>query len=107
MSNKKKVFSSEEKALIIKEHLLDKVPMSELCTKYGLPPSTIYTWQSQLFTNASLAFERKNDAKIGRGASLRYEKKIEELEKKLVQKNEVVSELMEEYVKAKKSIGVT
>ena len=95
-------FTSEEKAAIVRRHLVDKVPVSDLCDELGLQPTQIYTWQKQLFENAALAFERpgrktkQTDAK---------DRKIEALRAKLQQKNEVVSELLEEHVQLKKELG--
>ena len=95
-------FTSEEKAAIVRRHLVDKVPVSDLCDELGLQPTQIYTWQKQLFENAAMAFERpgrktkQDDAK---------DRKIEALRAKLQQKNEVVSELLEEHVQLKKELG--
>lgn len=64
-----KNFFPQEKAAIALRHLVDKTPVSDLCDKYGLQPTQIYTWQKQLPTNAALAFQaprqsiRQDDAK--------------------------------------------
>ena len=102
MTRQRRRFTSAEKAAIVRRHLVDKVPVSDLCDELGLQPTQIYTWQKQLFENAALAFERpgrqakQTDAK---------DRKIEALEAKLRQKNEVVSELLEEHVQLKKELG--
>lgn len=44
---KKKLYSSEEKAMIIREHLENKVPVSELSEKYEIHPNLLYKWQKQ------------------------------------------------------------
>ena len=53
-----------------------------------------------LFENGEMAFERTGNDK--RKSS--HQQRIEKLEAKLVQKNEVVAELLEEHVKKKKSL---
>ena len=64
-----------------------------------------YNWQKQFFENGAAAFERKlNSANVKRqdDASLA---KIEVLETKLQQKNEVIAELLQEHVQLKKANG--
>ncbi len=60
MIKRRKYPATEEKALILKMHLVEKVPMSDLCDEYDLQPSQIYRWQKQLFENAAAAFWRTN-----------------------------------------------
>ena len=100
MSQKRKYPAAEEKALILKRYLVEKVPISDLCDEYGLQPSQIYRWQKQLFENAAVAFRRTN-----RRAEEGKDHKIAALEEKLAKKNEVVAELMEDHVQLKKELG--
>ena len=103
MSTQRRSFTSELKATILKRYLVDKVPISDLCDEYGIKPNQIYGWQKILFDNADTAFRQSG----GRSASevTAKEETISRLQAKLLQKNEVISELMEENVRAKKSIG--
>lgn len=96
----KKNYTPEEKVVILKNHLLDKVSVPDLCDQYGLSPMTFYRWQKELFENAACVFAKKNG-----GASRLDKQKIESLEKKLEKKNEVLSELMEEHIALKKNLG--
>ena len=58
MSKKKRrSYSANEKAVILRRHLADKVPVSELCEEYKLQPSVFYNWQRQLFDNLETAVE--------------------------------------------------
>lgn len=41
----------EQKAAILQRHLIDKVPVSNLCNEYQLQPSLFYQWQWQMFEN--------------------------------------------------------
>lgn len=92
-------FSPTEKVAILKRHLLDKVPVSDLCDELDLQPSIFYRWQQAFFENGSAAFASKGDRQ-----STRLERRIGQLEDKLQVKNEVLSELMEEHVQLKKSV---
>jgi transposase len=39
-------FTAEQKATIVRRHLVDKVPVSDLCDEYKIQPSMLYTWQN-------------------------------------------------------------
>ena len=99
----RKHLQPEEKVAIIRRHLVDHVPISDLCDKYGMQPTQYYAWQRQFVENGALAFQRRKQN--GRQQQNRYEKKINFLEEKLQKKNEVVSELLEEHVQLKKELG--
>jgi len=98
--NHRRNFTPVEKVAILKRHLLEKVPVSELCQKYDLQPTVFYRWQKQFFENGFLAFETFQKPKTEP-----LQAKITQLEEKLTRKNEVVSELMETHLKLKKSLG--
>lgn len=100
MAEKRRFFSGEEKVAILKEHLLDKKPLSDICDKYQIQPTMFYRWQKQLFEKGALTFREEEDSKRNF-----FEKKIAQLETRLTRKNEVVSELMEENLKLKKNLG--
>ena len=87
---------------ILREHLIDKVPVSEVCDKHGVQPTMFYVWQKKLFEEGALVFEPSRGpsrAAAGEG------RKIESLEAKVRQKNEVLAELMGEHVALKKTLG--
>ena len=94
-------FSGQQKVAIVKAHLVDGVAISDLCDKHQIIPNQFYQWQKQLFENGEAAFERKG--KTGRKSA--QTRQIEQLRAKLVDKNEVIAELIEENVKAKKEFG--
>src|SRR5262245_35424418 len=95
-------FSAEEKVNIVKRHLLEGVPISNLCDEYQISPNFFYLWQRTLFENAHRAFE---NGRKPRAAEEAKERKIEQLEAKLQRKNEVLAELMEEHTILKKELG--
>jgi transposase-like protein len=103
MNTPRRRFGTDEKATILKRYLVDKVPLSDLCDEYGIKPNQIYTWQKTLFEHAGAAFQEA----VGRPTSKAsaQEERIARLQNKLQQKNEVIAELMEENIRAKKSIG--
>ena len=100
MKRKRKNYTPEEKVAILKRHLVDKAAVSDLCDQYQLQPTVFYRWQKEFFENGASAFERD---------TLRQKNKetdrIKALEQKLQRKHEVLSELMEEHVKLKKTLG--
>jgi transposase-like protein len=100
MSRQRKNYTPEEKVAILKRHLVEKVPVSDLCDELGLNPTVFYGWQKQLFENGVAAFQKPR----GRQAD-RRDQKIEKLQAKLAQKNEVLAELMQEHVQLKKELG--
>jgi transposase len=100
MTDSRKRFTAEQKVAILRRHLLEHVPVSDLCDEYSIQPSVFYRWQQQLFENGAAAFDRQS-----KGAEGSASQKVKALEEKLVRKNEVLSELMEEYVKVKKELG--
>ena len=103
MRTPRRRFGTDQKATILKRYLVDKVPISDLCDEYGIKPNQIYAWQKTLFDHAEAAF-LQSGSRAGGKPSVQDEK-ISRLESKLQQKNEVIAELMEENVRAKKSIG--
>ncbi len=103
MTDKKnKKHSAECKITLLKRHLVDGISVSELCDKHNIAPSLFYKWQQELFAQGTLVFE---SSKKNKKIATKHEEKISLLEKKLTQKNEVLSELMEEHLKLKKNIG--
>jgi transposase-like protein len=45
-----------QKADRLRQHHVDKVPISELCNQHRLQPSVFYTWQRHLWEHASQVF---------------------------------------------------
>ena len=57
MRKERKHFTAEEKVAILRRHLLEKVPVSDLCEELGLRPTEFYSWQKELFENHAAAFQ--------------------------------------------------
>lgn len=99
----RKDYSPPEKVSILRRHLIDKMPISDLCDELGLNPNLIYNWQKTFFEQGAAAFER--GGKKSKSSGDAKDRKIAALELKLATKNEVISELLEENVRAKKATG--
>src|SRR5580704_9990139 len=100
MRKERKHFTPEEKVAILRRHLLDKVPVSDLCEELGLRPTVFYRWQKEFFENGAAAFQGKS--RLDHPAE---QQRIEFLEKKIQTKDEVLAELMAEHIALKKSLG--
>ncbi len=48
MRKKRKNYTPEEKVRIIKEHLINGVPISELCDQHQLQPTVFYRWSPRI-----------------------------------------------------------
>src|ERR1051325_11255130 len=94
-------FSGEEKVKILRMHLLEGKPVSELCEQHKIQPSLFYQWQRTFSENGSRAFEGSGNAR----SESKMEKQVQELESNLRRKHEVLSELMEEHIRLKKDLG--
>ena len=45
MTRQRRHFTPEQKVGVLREHFLDKVPVSDLCEKYGIGVTLFYSWQ--------------------------------------------------------------
>jgi transposase-like protein len=100
MRKPRKNYTPVEKVAILRRHLIDRVPVSDLCDEHQLSPTLFYLWQKQFFENGASAFERK-----GTSPESQHLRIIAALREKLQRKNEVVAELMEEHIQLKKELG--
>jgi len=104
MSRQYRKFSVEQKADIVRRHLRDKVPVSDLAEEFQLQPSRIHQWVQQALARVELAFSGSPGRPEAKTSDVK-DQEIAKLKAKLLQKHEVISELMEENVKAKKANG--
>lgn len=103
MSESRRHFTGTQKLAILREHLLEKLPLSEVCRKHDIQPTLFYLWQKKLFEDGASVFESKAGSVRSQAAE---EKKLAAIEGKLQQKNEVLAELMGEHVALKKKLGL-
>ena len=99
-------FTTEQKVAILRRHLVDKLPVSDLCDEYRIQPSVFYGWQRQALEHLDVAVEagggRRSRASTRGDAQAR---RITALEAKLARKDQVIAEISEEYVQLKKEFG--
>jgi len=94
-------YTPSEKVAILRRNLLEKAPVADLCEEYQLHPSAFYQWLKQFFEKGAAAFTPDKPQPGTKAA----DRKIADLEAKLTRKHEVLSELMEEHLALKKTLG--
>ena len=100
MTRQRKHFTSEQKAAIVRRHLLDGKSVADVCDEYGLQPTVFYRWQKQVFESLPALFERKGDSgQRGR------EDEIQRLRRIVARKDEIIAEVTGELLDAKKNSG--
>jgi transposase len=104
MANKRKKYSAEEKVRLLRLHLLEKEPVSDICDRHGLNPNVFYRWQKQFFENGAAAFAQSGNGRKDSNSKT-LENKISKLQAKLASKDEVIAEIMASHVQLKKSLG--
>ena len=94
-----------EKVAILKRHLLDKVPVSDLCDETRPLPQPVLRLAQKVLRERP----RSPSTTAARAKAVEDAKdhKIQQLEAKLQRKNEVMAELMEAHTELKKSLGET
>jgi len=92
-------WSADDKIKLLRRHLIENVPISKICEDASLAPSLFHRWQEQLFQNAALALEGRRPERS------QDQQRIEKLESKIRQKDEVLAELMAEHISLKKEFG--
>jgi transposase len=102
---KRRKFSAEEKAAILRKHLAEKKPVSDVCDEYGIQPSVFYGWQRQLMENMAAALDGGTERRQRNGREERLASQVEALESKLTKKDSVIAEISEEFVRLKKELG--
>ena len=100
MKRQRQKYSAEKKVKILRRHLIEKVPVSDLCDEYGFHPTIFYRWQKAFFENGKVFFEP-----VDNSLKRKLEDKISKLESGLARKDEVIASIMADYVKLKKSLG--
>ena len=100
MKRQRKAYRPEEKVKIIRCHLVDGISVSDLCDEYQLKPNLYYRWQKEFFEGGAAAFVKESNRQVSH-----LKKQLLQAEEQLSRKNEVLAEVMEEYVRCKKNSG--
>jgi transposase len=53
---RRKQYTGEEKIAILRKHLPEGIPVSDVCDEPGLQPTAFYRWQKQLFEQGAVVF---------------------------------------------------
>ena len=91
MAKQRKHYTTEEKVSILRQHLLEHVPVSRLCDERSLQPTVFCHWQKEFFENSAAAFGRPT-----RSDKAPEHQQIAALERKLQRRNEILARLMDE-----------
>src|SRR5215467_4680185 len=86
-------YTPEQKAALVRQHVVDKKPVSEICSAAQLQPSVFYKWERDLLEAAPSVF-------AGHRAPSReqeLEAQVAALEAKLARKDAIIAEVSEEY----------
>ena len=101
---KRRKFSTEEKAAILRRHLFDKVAISDLCDEYKIHPNLFYLWQQQAREHLERALQKPDGSEVTQRQAAQ-ERKIAALEAKVAKKDGIIAQVTEEYVTLKKELG--
>ncbi len=97
---KRRKFTAEQKVKILRRHLVEKVPVSEICDKHGIKPGMFYRWQKELFENGAAAFKKASDAQ-----ARKMQRQMEAMKERIAHKDGVIAEIIESHIALKKSLG--
>lgn len=104
--DKRRQFTAEKKAEILRRHLVDKVAVSDLCDEYKIQPSLFYSWLRQMMGNLEAALQDGRSQARGDGELEKAQARIEALESKLARKDAIIADISEEHLKLKKTLGL-
>ena len=98
---KRRRYTPEQKAELLRRHIVGKDPVSEICNEEGLQPSVFYGWLNKLMENAATVLT----APQGSSQENKLSRKVEALEERLTTKDNVIAEVTEAFVSLKKELG--
>jgi len=101
-SGRRGLWSADDTIKLLRLHLIEKQAISKICEDASLSPTQFYAWQEQLFTNGGLAMVSKRVPERNKDLE-----RIEKLEGRLRQKDEVIAELLTEHIALKKCVGTS
>src|SRR5215468_4292103 len=91
-------YTPEQKAALVRQHVVDKKPVSEICSAAQLQPSVFYKWERDLLAAAPSVFAGHRTP----SREQELEAKIAAWEAKLARTDAIIAEVSEEYVRLKK-----
>lgn len=91
-----KKFTAEFNVQVLREHLDNQIAVGKLCEQYNIHPNLFYLWKKELFSGTIEIFSKCNNGKADEG-------KINQLEEKLKDKDSLISEIVQDNLRLKKS----
>jgi transposase-like protein len=70
-------YTAQEKVSILRRHLIEKEPVSEICDRLNLQPSVFNRWLKEFFENGAAALEQ--ESKGSKKHQDKQERRIEKL----------------------------
>lgn len=95
-------FSPDQKFKIVKEQMTTKTSITEICKKYDISAGNFYKWQEKFLKGALENFKKSED-----GPTKAELRKIEDLEKKAIRMQAIITDIVGENVELKKNLGVS
>jgi len=103
----RKRMNGKQKMMILRELLDNKIQIGELSEKYNIHPNVIYNWKKILFEKGEILFE--SAYRTGRDkrekSNSKSEEKVARLESKLKDRNDLISEILGDNIRLKKSLN--
>jgi transposase-like protein len=97
---KRKRYTPEEKASVLREVVEDGKAVSAVANEHELNPNLILSWRKRLIEGARSIFEIKRSDISGKAR----ERRIAELETKLLERENLIAELAQENLGLKKRV---
>ena len=101
-ATKRRTYTAKQKADAVRMVLADKRPVSDIAEAQGIHTTVIHTWIRAVLAQAERAFD---DPPTAAAEDRQAKKQIDKLRERIDQKNEVIAELMQENIAAKKEAG--
>ena len=93
-------FSPDQKFKIIKEQMTTRTSVSDICKKYDISAGNFYKWQEKFLKGALENFKKSEE-----GATKAELRKIAEQEQKIQKMQAAITEIIQENIELKKSLG--
>ena len=94
--SKRRRFSPEQKAAIVRRHLAGKEPVFDLAEEVSVQPSQIHLWVKQLLDQADRAFQPNGRRNSGPNE---VQQRQASLEAALAHKDALLAELLQQFVR--------
>lgn len=93
-------FTPDQKFKIIKEQMTTRASVSDICRKYDVSPTAFYKWQEKFLKSALEGFKKSDN-----GPTKAELRRIDELERKNLRMQSAITEIVQENIELKKSLG--